>query len=684
MSQMISFRMTLCTKFAVILLSGFLFFISPFSAMAQSLSWSPLIMDFPAVPIGTTETQTLTITNSGTSALTIDAVDWTYNLFESFNFSLDRPLSAAILPPGLSMDIDILFTPVDLSFASANMLIDYYSTNDPTNEGSLNYFVLGDGVEPDSCYPLFDCGGICTDLNTDVNNCGFCSNTCSAPENASVDCDKGVCNFICGEGYEPVGDSCRLDFFSMDIFGMAANNNWRYEGTDEGQPLIVDWNIAAIDQYSFAVPVFVNEIKNNGIFTGNQYFESEGGQMKMWGLSVLIEGGVYDFRFSQGLLTAWAPLYVGEHSYSTALATLDQLPGYTFATDLTVDVVSLETVTLDFATFQAYKINYILTMSGHGISSIDSFSWWVVPYLGVVKRQGEGDELPSKLTAFSIGYGIISENSDADHDGLIDIVELLVIETDWQNADTDGDGIPDGWEVDFDLDPIVNDSLDDPDNDGLNNLEEYQRGSDPYDPEDPCLDTDYLVINPHFSALNSLDTDRVIFFNSSQSTCFEMLSCVKQDRVCTDTWDFGGVGDIIGGNGHDIVVYQYDAGGDYTASLTLTESVSGTPTTGSLLVTAEIVETPLPALNFVSSVDAATVTLSITDPVSSDAAIQSLSVFWGDRYRTEYTESLPATIEHTYTRTGTDYHIRVKAILTNDEEFNYTFMFDKDLTINIP
>ncbi|MCK5606309.1 hypothetical protein KAR91_30695, partial [Candidatus Pacearchaeota archaeon] len=469
----------------------------------------------------------------------------------------------------------------------------------------------------------------------------------------------------------------------LDIFAMAVGNKWRYEGTDaQGQPLSVERNITSIDQNSFAAPVFVYEIKENGIFLGTEYYETDGDQIKLWGASYKDEGVVYDLSFSQGLVAVWAPLFVGDHNYSTASVTIAQYPGYTFDTGLTVDIERLETVTLDFATFQAYKVNYTLTVWGYGVYISDSFSWWIVPYLGVVKDEHAGSSL--KLNSFSIGEGTISEKSDADNDGLIDFLELIVHQTNWLNADTDGDGMPDGWEVDYDLNPIVDDSSDDPDNDGLNNRDEFQRGSDPHDPDDPCLYIDYLVINPHFSALTSFDTDRVVFFNSSQSTCFEMVSCIKQDRVCTDEWNFGEEGCVVGGNGDDIVVYRYDIEGDYIASLTMTEQSSGATATENLTVTAEIVETPLPAIDFFSSIDNATVTLSVTDLDSSDAAIESVIVFWGDRYRTEYIWPLSGDIEHTYTRTGSEYHIRVKVILTDGGEFNYTFMADEDLTVSIP
>jgi hypothetical protein len=46
--------------------------------------------------------------------------------------------------------------------------------------------------------------------------------------------------------------------------------------------------------------------------------------------------------------------------------------------------------------------------------------------------------------------------------------------------DSDGDGMHDTWETRyFDLDPDVSDANEDPDNDGLTNLEEYQKGYNP-------------------------------------------------------------------------------------------------------------------------------------------------------------------------------------------------------------
>lgn len=83
--------------------------------------------------------------------------------------------------------------------------------------------------------------------------------------------------------------------------------------------------------------------------------------------------------------------------------------------------------------------------------------------------------------------------TDTDQDGLCDSVETNTeiyvgpqnTGTDPNNPDTDGDGIKDGWEVTYDdeLNPLDDsDAGEDPDGDGFTNLEEYQRGTDPEDP----------------------------------------------------------------------------------------------------------------------------------------------------------------------------------------------------------
>jgi len=74
---------------------------------------------------------------------------------------------------------------------------------------------------------------------------------------------------------------------------------------------------------------------------------------------------------------------------------------------------------------------------------------------------GDRTALAGKLraNAITIGYNVLMNGSPV--------------------ADSDGDGMPDGWEIVHGLNPNVNDAHADPDGDGLDNLGEFTSGTDP-------------------------------------------------------------------------------------------------------------------------------------------------------------------------------------------------------------
>lgn len=65
-----------------------------------------------------------------------------------------------------------------------------------------------------------------------------------------------------------------------------------------------------------------------------------------------------------------------------------------------------------------------------------------------------------------------NETLDSDEDGTGDNAD----------PDDDNDSMTDEWETQFGLDPFVNDTTEDPDNDGYSNLQEYNAKTDPGDP----------------------------------------------------------------------------------------------------------------------------------------------------------------------------------------------------------
>ena len=81
-----------------------------------------------------------------------------------------------------------------------------------------------------------------------------------------------------------------------------------------------------------------------------------------------------------------------------------------------------------------------------------------------------------------------ANDADTDNDGLVDGQEDKNCdgifdpgETHPCHKDTDGDRMPDGWEVQYNLNPLVDDASEDADGDGYSNVIEYRGGSDPTD-----------------------------------------------------------------------------------------------------------------------------------------------------------------------------------------------------------
>ncbi len=67
---------------------------------------------------------------------------------------------------------------------------------------------------------------------------------------------------------------------------------------------------------------------------------------------------------------------------------------------------------------------------------------------------------------------------DFDGDSLINLKEFE-LGTDPNSVDTDTDGLPDGWEVSFFLDPLISDAGVDTDGDGATNFQEFRDGLNP-------------------------------------------------------------------------------------------------------------------------------------------------------------------------------------------------------------
>ncbi len=114
----------------------------------------------------------------------------------------------------------------------------------------------------------------------------------------------------------------------------------------------------------------------------------------------------------------------------------------------------------------------------------------------------DGDGLPDIWEKLYFGDLRFGPNDDPDGDGLTNLQEYQH-HTNPNKADTDGDGMPDGWEIAHGLNPLdPTDAARDNDFDGLSNLQEYQLGTDPNmassagDGVPDGLKVNYLHIDP--------------------------------------------------------------------------------------------------------------------------------------------------------------------------------------------
>ena len=114
-------------------------------------------------------------------------------------------------------------------------------------------------------------------------------------------------------------------------------------------------------------------------------------------------------------------------------------------------------------------------------------SEWACRATNVVLTGGVGVWEDTNISSNArVRFYAVARRIDSDADGLSDGEEIFLHRTDPGNEDTDGDGMPDGWELQYTFDPLDDGSIDirngadgDPDGDELRNLDEYLRGLNP-------------------------------------------------------------------------------------------------------------------------------------------------------------------------------------------------------------
>ncbi|MCK5251549.1 MAG: hypothetical protein KAQ96_01315, partial [Thermoplasmata archaeon] len=165
---------------------------------------------------------------------------------------------------------------------------------------------------------------------------------------------------------------------------------------------------------------------------------------------------------------------------------------------------------------------------------------------------------------WEIHYGLQPNNAtdqfgDADIDALVNYLEF-VHDTDPTINDTDGDGMMDGWEVEYALDPKnPADATTDLDGDLLDNLEEYGHYTNPRDPDtDRDLLTDYEEVQGNWYVTTDGKTTRYSTDPTSPDTDMDDLyddedgdGCYDPNEEVLDGIDNDGDSVVLQNNGID-------------------------------------------------------------------------------------------------------------------------------------
>ncbi|MHA1699130.1 MAG: hypothetical protein ACTSWN_09860, partial [Promethearchaeota archaeon] len=136
------------------------------------------------------------------------------------------------------------------------------------------------------------------------------------------------------------------------------------------------------------------------------------------------------------------------------------------------------------------------------------------------------------------GRGSDPQDNDTDNDGLSDGQEVLTYGTNAKNNDTDSDGMPDGWEVNNWLEPLWDDSAEDPDGDTLTNLEEYYISSDPRDSDsddDGLTDRQEVLIYSTNATSNDTDSDGLM---DGDEIHMYFTDAIDPDTDSDGLWDY--------------------------------------------------------------------------------------------------------------------------------------------------
>jgi hypothetical protein len=281
------------------------------------------------------------------------------------------------------------------------------------------------------------------------------------------------------------------DNYSSDCFGYSVGISENYaivgslfdddNGTDSGSAYI-----------------FYN---NNDSWTQLQKITaSDGAASDRFGASVTISGdyiavGAYNDESSKGAVYVFKN-NSGTWSQETKITASDGVAGDKFGASVFLNNDSL-----------AVAANAKNSGAGEAYLYSHDTNGWTEAILNVSSTAGDSCGYDSKGISVDGNTVVIGGAYNNSSQGKAYVATILD-GTDPNDSDSDDDGMPDGWEVQYGLNPLVNDASGDADSDGLANLQEYTNSTDPTDSDsdDDGL-SDYAEINTYNTNPKKADTD---------------------------------------------------------------------------------------------------------------------------------------------------------------------------------
>jgi len=194
--------------------------------------------------------------------------------------------------------------------------------------------------------------------------------------------------------------------------------------------------------------------------------------------STAIRYATYRESFEEGIPSYWTQsdssnktwdarsIWSSHGDYS--LTAIDFNPSDTAEISLT-RLYEAGTLTLDYWVNTSFNLDF-LTIELDGVRKLQR-SGYSTGKLTI--------DIPEGVHTLTIRYQQSSDNSNSTDWAMVDNITYMI-----EGSDLDGDGIPNPWEVTYGLDyQDPADALLDNDSDGLDNLGEYNNGSDPNNPD---------------------------------------------------------------------------------------------------------------------------------------------------------------------------------------------------------